>query len=128
MRTFVNVFPGASLWGWLDFPGFYLIGGHRPFEQTNDSIEKLAKRLSTIPDLWEWDERYKDANILKRLYLMGSEDLFNLVKTYPEVTDDRPYTEFPLWRGVLTHKVPLIYAGVIRRLVGKRKNGQQSPQ
>ena len=29
---------------------------------------------------------------------MGPDGLRKLVAEYPEVTDDRPYTEFPLWR------------------------------
>lgn len=115
MKTFVNVFPGASLWGGLDFPGFYLIGGHRSFGQTDDSIGRLVKQLSAIPDLWEWDERYKDADALRRLYLLGPDELVDLLKEFPQVTDDRPYTEFPLWRGVLTRKVPWVHARIIRR-------------
>ncbi len=119
MKTFVNVFPGASLWGGFDSPGFFLIGGHRPFGQTKENIEKLAKRLSVIPDLSEWKEYYKDEDLLKKLYLLGSDDLFKLVKNVSEVTDDHPYTEFPLWRGVLTHNVPITNAAYIRRNLKK---------
>jgi spermidine synthase len=115
MKTFANVFPGASLWGGLRMPGFYLIGGHRSFEQTPDSLSSLVRHLSKIPDLSEWEAFYQDEAILTNLYLLGSNALRQLVKNVPEVTDDRPYTEFPLWRGVLTGEKPNLTASVIRR-------------
>jgi spermidine synthase len=117
MKTFANVFPGASLWGGLRMPGFYLVGGHRSFEQTPDSLSSLVRRLSKIPDLSEWESFYKDETVLKNLYLLGPEALHNFVKNVPEVTDDHPYTEFPLWRGVLTGEMPDLTATVIRRQI-----------
>ena len=115
MKTFVNVFPGASLWGGLRTPGFYLIGGNRSFEQTPDSLSSLVRRLSQISDLSEWDAFYQDEAVLANLYLLGPGALRGLVKNVPEVTDDHPYTEFPLWRGVLTGRMPDLTATVIRR-------------
>ena len=115
MKTFANVFPGATLWGGLGMPGFYLIGGHRSFEQTPDSLLSLVRRLSKIPDLSEWDAYYQDESILAHLYLLGADGLLELVKSVPEVTDDHPYTEFPLWRGVLSGEMPNLTATVIRR-------------
>lgn len=117
MKTFANVFPGASLWGGLRMPGFYLIGGHRSFEQTPASLSALVRRLSKIPDLSEWEAIYQDEAILANLYLLGPNELRGLVKNLPEVTDDHPYTEFPLWRGVLTGRMPDLTATVIRRQI-----------
>jgi spermidine synthase len=115
MKTFANVFPGASLWGGLRMPGFYLIGGKRSFQQTPDSLSSLARQLSKIPDLSEWDTFYQNEALLTNLYLLGPEALRGFVKNVPEVTDDHPYTEFPLWRGVLTGKMPDFTAYAIRR-------------
>jgi len=117
MKTFTNVFPGASLWGGLRMPGFYLIGGNRSFEQTPDSLSLLVRRLSKISDLSEWEDFYRDEAILAQLYLLSPHALSALVKNIPEVTDDHPYTEFPLWRGVLTGKMPDLTATVIRRQI-----------
>jgi spermidine synthase len=119
MKTFVNVFPGASLWGGLRMPGFYLIGGHHTFEQTPDSLSSLVRRLSQIPDLSEWDAFYQDDAILTNLYLLGPEGLSGLVKNFPEVTDDHPYTEFPFWRGVLSGKMPNLTSNHIRRSLNR---------
>jgi spermidine synthase len=115
MKTFTNVFPGATLWGGLRMPGFYLIGGYRSFEQTPESLSTLVRRLSKISDLSEWDTFYQDEATLEKLYLLGPSALRGLVKNISEVTDDHPYTEFPLWRGVLTDKLPDLTASVIRR-------------
>lgn len=121
MRTFINVFPGASLWGGLTYPGFYLIGGHRSFGQTHENIEALARQLSEIKDLAEWDHGLKDANLLRQLYLMGPAAFSDLTQDSLEVTDDHPYTEFPMWRGVLTEKVPYLMSSTIRQvLAGSR--------
>lgn len=114
MRTFINVFPGASLWGGYDLPGFFLIGGHRSFRHTDESLDKLVQRLKGIRDLSEWQNDYQNANVLKQLYLLGPEDLLTSVENVPEVTDDHPFTEFPLWRGVPTDNVPLLNAHLIR--------------
>ncbi len=127
MRTFVNVFPGASLWGGLTHPGFYLIGGHRSFGQTHKSIEALAKQLSEIQDLSEWDHRLKNENLLRQLYLMGPTAFSNLTQNSPEVTDDHPYTEFPMWRGVLTRKVPHLESSGVRQFLA-RSRGAQNPE
>lgn len=121
MKTFVNVFPGASLWGGFDLPGFYLIGGHQSFGQTEEDIKIVVKRLSEIPDLSEWREYYKNENMLRKLYLLGPDDFSKLVQNVSEVTDDHPYTEFPLWRGVLTHDVLVINANSIRQYLQKKK-------
>jgi spermidine synthase len=124
MRTFVNVFPGASLWGGLTHPGFYLIGGHRSFGQTQKSIEALAKQLGEIQDLAEWDHRLKDGNLLRQLYLMGPTAFTSLTQNSPEVTDDHPYTEFPLWRGVLTGNIPYLNSSAIRQVLARSKRAQ----
>jgi spermidine synthase len=117
MKTFANVFPGASLWGGLRMPGFYLIGGHRSFEQTPDSLSSLARRLSKIPDLSEWETFYQDEALLTNLYLLGPDALLGLVKNVREVTDDHPYTEFPLWRGALTGEMPNLTSTAVRRQI-----------
>lgn len=121
MKTFVNAFPGASLWGALGDSGFYLIGGYRSFDQTDESLAVLTKKLSTIKDISEWDAFYGREEELKQLYLLGSKDFAKFVEPAREVTDDRPYTEFPLWRGVLTKKNSMLTAQMIRDAV-VRKN------
>jgi spermidine synthase len=126
MKTFANVFPGASLWGGLKMPGFYLIGGNRSFGQTTESISSLARRLSKISDLGEWEPLYRNENMLKQIYLLGPKGLSAMVKNIPEVTDNHPYTEFPLWRGVFTGKIPELNSIAMRQLLKKMRQGHRS--
>jgi spermidine synthase len=126
MKTFANVFPGSSLWGGLKMPGFYLIGGYRSFAQTTESNASLAQRLSKISDLGEWDDLYRDETMLKQLYLLGPGLLHEMVKDVPEVTDNHPYTEFPLWRGIFTRKVPQLNAIAIRQFLKRGRRGYHS--
>ena len=124
MRTFLEVFPGASLWGGFNTPGLYLIGGHRSYGQTEENLSRLARKLSRIEDLSEWESFYRDENTLKKLYLYGPENLESLLKGIPVVTDDHPYTEFPLWRGALNSEGPYLTATVFRQAM-KRLEKQQ---
>ena len=121
MKTFVTVFPGASLWGGLGHSGFYLIGGHRSFDQNDKSLSALAEKLSRIEDMGEWDHIYRDPEYLKLLYIMGSKELDAMVKGVPVITDDHPYTEFPIWRGVLSDKVPILDSDKVRIMLLRKR-------
>src|SRR5207302_2253622 len=98
LRTFVDVFPDGSIWGALEYPGFYLTGGHHPIRPTHDERAELARKLSRIDDLAEWTKPYHDEQQLQALYLIGAEELASLLGDVPIITDNRPSTEFPLWR------------------------------
>jgi spermidine synthase len=113
MKTFVHVFPGATLWGALQYTGFYLIGGQQSFDQTDENLISVAKQLSKIEDLKEWDSMYNDENVMRKLYLLSSTELEKLVENVPEITDDHPYTEFPLWRQLFL-KDPILSADLVR--------------
>jgi spermidine synthase len=104
MRSFVEVFPDGALWGALDFEGFYLIGGHRPLGQTPQQVAEIARKLSEVKELADWKGRvdYTRPKNLERLYLTDGAGLARLVRDARPVTDDHPYTEFPLWRRVFS--------------------------
>ncbi len=126
MKTFVNTFPGASLWGALGHSGFYLIGGHRSFDQTDESLAILAKKLSEIKDISEWDAFYECEEELKQLYLLGAKDFAKFVEPAREVTDDRPFTEFPIWRGGLTKKNSMLTAQTMRDALARKDRKNKS--
>jgi len=121
MKTFVSAFPGATLWGALEYPGFYLIGGQRSFEQTDESLGSVAKQLSEIEDLKEWNPVYGDEDSIRKLYLLSPTELEKLVENVPEITDDHPYTEFPLWRRLFL-KETILNADLVRAYKQKYLN------
>jgi spermidine synthase len=98
MKAFNASFPEGSLWGGLDYDGFYLVGGHRSYKQTPAQVDALADQLSRIKELGEWGRSYSDKDKVRRMYLTDGAGLARLVESVPMLTDDRPYTEFPMWR------------------------------
>jgi spermidine synthase len=98
MRTFTEVFPDGSIWGAVEYPGFYLTGGHRPIRPTPAERAELVRKLRQIDELGEWGNVYQDQRNLESLYLIDAAELAQLLHDVPVVTDDRPSTEFPLWR------------------------------
>lgn len=102
MKTFSEVFADSTLWGAFEFPGLYMIGGNHPIDTSPQRIEAIADQLSRIEDLGEWGPLYRNRDTLRQLFLMDSEGIRRMTASSCEVTDDRPYTEFPLWRNVLT--------------------------
>jgi spermidine synthase len=101
MKSYLEVFPHATVWGGLTFPGFYLIAGREPLTITPARVAELAENLSRIPELGEWEPTYQDPENVKKMYLTDAAGLTQLLADVPAVTDDRPYTEFPLWRQIL---------------------------
>lgn len=128
VKSFVEAFPEGSLWGGLEFQGFYLMGGHRSMKQSPARIAELAQQLSRIEDLGEWTQDYRDPVKLRQLYLLDAEGMRQLVGSAPAVTDDKPYTEFPLWRQFFDPRGRVEYtAGEVRERMpslngGKDKN------
>jgi len=124
MKTFLKVFPKASLWGGIDYSGFYLIGGQTSFEMSADQISHLIQRLKKISDIGEWDNRFQDEKILKSLYICSLRELTELFKDVPEVSDDHPYTEFPIWRWVSGKGGYILNANEMRSYIATKKMGQ----
>lgn len=101
VKTFREVFPGCAAWGGLTYPGLYLTGGHRPLGQTPEQVNRIAEQLGQVQDLAEWDQVYCKPADLERMYLTDAAGLDRLLAGVPVISDDRPYTEFPLWRTLL---------------------------
>jgi spermidine synthase len=98
MKTFITIFPNTTLWGGLEFVGFYLIGTHHEMIVDNDLRRSLAQQISAIPEMNEWTKTYTDRDILFDLYLLSPGGLATMLRHVPLLTDDHPLTEFPLWR------------------------------
>ncbi len=116
MKTFRTVFPEATLWGGIKMTGFYMIGGNRPLPMSPERLNALTDNLSAIRDLGEWDAAYQNRTVLKNLFLLGPKEFAALVEDTDEVTDDHPFTEFPLWRRLTKNWRQILTADDIRRL------------
>lgn len=100
LKSFTEVFPGGTLWGGVELPGFYAIGGLQALDMTPARVGEVVERLSHVPELGEWGGFYHDPAHLKQLFLLNADGLLRLVADSPAITDDKPYTEFPLWRQI----------------------------
>jgi spermidine synthase len=100
LSSFLDVFPDMTLWGGLEFPGFYLVGSRQPLALTASRLAQLAEQLGRIEDMGEWRRNvdYTRPENLKALYLTDAAGVARLVNGVRPMTDDHPYTEFPLWR------------------------------
>ncbi|HMO37513.1 MAG TPA: hypothetical protein PKA06_15850, partial [Gemmatales bacterium] len=96
-----EVFPNGTLYGALEYPGFYLTGSPMNTPINADQREEMYQKLASIEELGEWTTTYRDPVKLRNLYLAEGSEVLKLLADIPAVTDDKPYTEFPLWREFL---------------------------
>ena len=98
LRTYATVFPYVSVWAGPTFPGFYLVGTLRPVADVEARVRNGFADPVTVADLTEWDKSCQTPDKVLALQLCDRDDLLAFTSDHPIITDDRPYTEFPLWR------------------------------
>jgi spermidine synthase len=98
LHTYASVFPYISAWAGPGFPGFFLIGSHRPVPDVAARIRRGFDDPAVVADLNEWDHQVDTPGKVLALYVCGRDGLLNATGDAPIITDDHPYTEFPLWR------------------------------
>jgi len=100
-KTFNSVFSNMTIWkgprGW----GFYLMGTYLPTNIDVSKIEKAFTNPRLIEDLSEFDNVCRTGSQLMNLLLMRDGKLMDeITQKAPIITDNYPYTEFPLWRNL----------------------------
>jgi spermidine synthase len=98
MRTFTEVFPQATLWRGIKYPGVYLIGPADNLVIEAARFDKAGENKAIVADLNEWGVGVKTPRELLALLLLDQQQFREYVRGQPVITDDHPYTEFPLWR------------------------------
>ena len=102
MKTFSVAFPNAHVFMGRKYRGIYLIGFRDPsMKVTSRGFVEADKDKAIVDDLNEWSEgEALMPQSLLALKILNPEELEEIVKDLPIVTDDLPYTEFPLWRSI----------------------------
>lgn len=100
MRTFQSGFPNASLWRGMKYPGLYLIGTHKPLNISINRFRQASENQKFMDDINEWDTLLPSAEAITDLFLLNATELREYLRDVPIVTDNYPYTEFPLWRWI----------------------------
>jgi spermidine synthase len=102
MASFGAVFEHTTLWTAPDVRGFYCIGQRTPREIDSAKAEQYLRRSEVQRDLTEYGYRCESINDVKALRVLNEDGFRALVQPYPVMTDDWPYTEFPLWRRLFS--------------------------
>ncbi|MFI5221333.1 MAG: fused MFS/spermidine synthase [Bacteroidia bacterium] len=98
MRSFYQVFPKTTVYGGASYPGFFLIGGVNDFKIDSNRFMMADQDKEVMKDLNEWGMLFKSSANLLDLKIMSSGELKKCVENSYVITDNFPYTEFPLWR------------------------------
>jgi hypothetical protein len=99
IKTFCSVFSDVSLWRGPRSWGLYLIGSSKPVKMDREKIEKAFSDPQFIADLTEVDASCDTAQKLLALQIpMTHSQIEQMVQNASLITDDYPFTEFPLWR------------------------------
>jgi len=98
LRTFAMEFPYVSTWAGPTYPGFYLIGTLRPVNDVEARVRRGFANPAIVPDLAEWDNSCDTPEKVLSLWICDRDALLKFTSDRPVVTDDRPFTEFPIWR------------------------------
>jgi hypothetical protein len=103
MRTFLDSFPHVQVWSAPPLgshQGIYLIGSRKPISDIAERIQSGFRDAAAVQDLREWDATCDSAEKMIGLYLTDETGLRKYLGDGPVITDDYPYTEFPLWRSL----------------------------
>ncbi len=102
LRTFLEVFPHVSAWQGPDLglDGLFLLGSRRLLGRGDEKIRKGYGQAAVVADLLEWSNVCDRPEKILDLYVAEGQDLRGFVSSSPVITDDCPYTEFPLWRAL----------------------------
>jgi spermidine synthase len=100
-QAFLDVFAHVRVWtGPEPHRGFLLIGTHEPLNMASvpARIRKLYDESAVAEDLRLWGNHFDQPDKILDLYVMDEARLRHICAGTPMLTDDRPYTEFDLWR------------------------------
>ena len=101
MRTYVDVFEHIQVWsGPPSIPGYLLVGSGRPLHGMAQRIQRLYRDPSVAADLRGWGPELAQPDNILDLYVGDDQQLRRFVTGARVITDDCPYTEFPLWRSL----------------------------
>jgi spermidine synthase len=99
VKTFCSVFPDVTLWAGPRHWGLYLVGRNKPVEIDKVKVEKAYLDPKIFADITEIGTNCDSAQKLLSLQIhMNHGQIERLVQEAPLITDDYPFTEFPLWR------------------------------
>lgn len=100
MKTFQTVFSNTYVFQGPEYPGVYLVGLPDEAALRLERFKQADGNPVLVADLNEWDHLVPKPSAILNLLILTPDQLAEFVKDVNVITDDKPYTEFPLWRKV----------------------------
>jgi spermidine synthase len=105
LKTFYSVFPNMTVWRGPHNWGFYIVGTLAETRIDKSKIEQAFKNPRLVKDLSEYDSScVTSSQLLNLLVLQDKNHIEDATRNASIITDNFPYTEFPLWRYLLHHR------------------------
>jgi spermidine synthase len=123
MASFGAVFEHTTVWTAPDLRGFYCIGQLMPRDVDHDFANRYLARDDVQRDLAEFGGACRTAGDLVALRVLDERRFRDAVRSYPVMSDDWPFTEFPLWRRLLRSDSRELYRAddLVRDLAEREK-------
>lgn len=93
LRSLKETFPHVNVWYFKGLPGFLALASEKEPVLDPKVLEARIKRGRVREEL-----PFVTPKAIKELRFMDDQQVLEAVMPYPPVTDDKPYTEFPLAR------------------------------
>lgn len=101
MRTFLEVFPDATLWN----DGEFMVGTLQPMQIDPHAISRMREHLPTREALDAIGLTHFE--VLRTWYTAGPNEMRALVGAGPVLTDDKPMVEYHHWLPPASEQPPL---------------------
>lgn len=106
LRTYASMFSHVSLWGLPYGSGVMMFGSDEPLVMDTGRVKSLIAQKSISDDLRvKADDPDAVIKLLLWLFIIDDEDATRFAGEVPMITDDHPYTEFPLFRRTAGSKM-----------------------
>jgi len=124
IKSFDTVFPETYVFKGPGYPGIYLLGFRDKAIIKPDRFIAAGKEQDIVKDLNELNNLVPNPEAILNLLVLNPGQLFELVKGVDIITDNHPYTEFPLWRSIFNKAYKLSLDGNFLHLWKERKFGK----
>ncbi len=105
LKTFYSVFPNMTVWRGPHNWGFYIVGTLTETKIDKSEIEQAFENPRLLKDLSEYDNScVTSSQLLNLLLLQDKHHIEDATRNASIITDNFPYTEFPLWRYLSHHR------------------------
>ena len=107
-KTMQSVFPHLTMWQGPDQNGYFLTGSPDKLAIDYTRMATAWSDSTIFADLTEWSDKLRDPKSLQESFVMGEDQLRRFTGDVPIITDNHPYTEFPLTLHAIYGRTPYI--------------------